>query len=58
MRGVSGSLFLLSKNRLSDNKSKAVAITILRTNFISPRANETIEPISGKGENINATKPK
>lgn len=58
MRGVSGSLFLLSKNRLSDNKSKLRAITILRTSLIPPRAKETIEPISGKGENINATKPK
>ena len=54
MRGVSGSLFLLSKNRLRDNKSKARAITILRDSIIPPIARVARKPKNGNGLNKNA----
>ena len=58
MRGVSGSLFLLSKNRLSDNKSKRMAIIILRDSIIPPIARAARKPKNGNGLNKNDNKLK
>ena len=58
MRGVSGSLFLLSKNRLRDSKSKARAITILRDSIIPPIARAARKPKNGNGLNKNDKKLK
>ena len=49
IRGVSGSLFLLSKNRLSDNKSKARAMTIFRDSIIPPIARVARKPKMATG---------
>lgn len=58
IKDVSGSLFLLSKNRLSDNKSKKRAITIFRDRIMPPKTKEAKNPKNGSGENKNAKKLK
>ena len=58
MRGVSGLLFLLSKNRLSDNKSKRRAMINLRESITPPIAREARKPKNGKGLNKNDNKLK
>ena len=58
MRGVSGLLFLLSKNRLRDNKSKARAIIILSNSIIPPIARAARKPKNGNGLNKNDNKLK
>ena len=58
IRGASGSFFLLSKNRLSDNKSKRMAIIILRDSIIPPIARAARKPKNGNGLNKNDNKLK
>ena len=58
IRGVSGSLFLLSKYKLRDNKSKARAIINLSDSIIPPIASAARKPKNGNGLNKNDNKLK